>query len=416
MLALARGLMREGHRVVLAAPEDFAGLARTHDVPYRRLCGPSPELVPSGQEGFGALLRSVRGLTEAQLEVLPGLVRGADLLVSGAGLFAGPSVAEAYRVPFRSFVSCPRALPSSHHAPASSTAGSSTAGSSTAGSSTAGSSTAERSPRWLNRLLWWAHDRRLQHLAGGVIAPWRARHGLSRTFRAYRDLVGPQPLLAADPLLAPLPPDLQGRVEQVGALFLDDPTPLPAPLEAFLAEGPPPVYLGFGSVKDADPAGTTRLLLEAVAAAGVRAVVSRGGAGLGEGPLPEGVLSVGPVSHGALLPRVAAVVHHGGAGTTHAALRAGVPQVVVPHLFDQFDFARRVHALGVGPAPLPRPQLTAERLTDALSACRRPAVRAQAAALRAQLRTDAVRRSVQLLTDAVGEADTLVTFRHPSAA
>lgn len=95
---------------------------------------------------------------------------------------------------------------------------------------------------------------------------------------------------------------------------------------------------------DEDPARTTREVLEAVRSAGVRALVARGWAGLGGESLPPEVLAIGPVSHGALLPRVRAMVHHGGAGTIHAAARAGIPLVVVPHLLDQYyETARLIH-------------------------------------------------------------------------
>lgn len=329
-VVLAQALQRAGHRVVVAAPEDFGDFVEGAGVPYRRLCGPFHELMPSGQDGFQELLRKLKLQVEEQFASFPDIARDADLLVSGSGLFCGPSLAEHRGIPFRSIVYCPRTLPSAHHPSVS--------------------LTRERAPRWVNRLLWTVNDVMLQRITGEPIARWRARHGLTRRFRAYRDLMSERPLLAADPLLAPLPGDLVHGTVQPGAIFHDDARPLPPELEAFLAAGEAPVYLGFGSVKDDQPVRTTRTLLEAVRRTGVRAVIHRGWAGLGEGPLPEGVLAVGAVSHSKLLPRVRAMVHHGGAGTTHAAARAGVPQVVIPHLFDQFYWARRVHALGVAAA------------------------------------------------------------------
>jgi vancomycin aglycone glucosyltransferase len=145
---------------------------------------------------------------------------------------------------------------------------------------------------------------------------------------------------------------------------------LPEKLDAFLRAGEPPVYIGFGSMTDPDPAAGTRLVLEAVARAGVRAVLSSGWAGLGDAPLPESVTVTGPVSHASLFRRVAAVVHHGGAGTTTTAARAGAPQILVPHVLDQFHWAERVTRLGLGPAALPRRRLRAERLADAIASLR----------------------------------------------
>jgi sterol 3beta-glucosyltransferase len=108
------------------------------------------------------------------------------------------------------------------------------------------------------------------------------------------------------------------------------------------------------------------LLLEAVARSGRRAVLLAGWAGLGGPALPPNVLGLEAAPHGWLFPRMAAVVHHGGAGTTAAALRAGVPQVVVPHLADQPFWGERVARLGVGPRPIPRPKVTVENLSAAI--------------------------------------------------
>jgi vancomycin aglycone glucosyltransferase len=199
-----------------------------------------------------------------------------------------------------------------------------------------------------------------------MLGPQRAELGLPRVRDVLAHLFGSQTLLAADPELAPLPPDAAHRAEPVGSLHPLVREDLPPKLEAFLASGPPPVYLGFGSMPDPHPERTTCELIDAVSALGVRAIVSEGWAGLGRVALPEGVLAIGEVSHALLFPRVAAVVHHGGAGTTASAARAGVPQIVVPHLLDQFYFARRVTLLGLGPPPLPRRRLDASSLAALL--------------------------------------------------
>jgi len=134
-----------------------------------------------------------------------------------------------------------------------------------------------------------------------------------------------------------------------------------ADLLAFLADGPPPVFVGFGSSAHIDPA----FILEATRRAGVRAVVQGG-----EGPqiLGEDAIGVGSVPHEWLFPQMAAVVHHAGAGTTAAGFRAGVPAVGVPVYTDQPLWASRIAALGAGPAPLPYKKLTPERLGDAINA------------------------------------------------
>ncbi len=150
-------------------------------------------------------------------------------------------------------------------------------------------------------------------------------------------------------------------------------------LTDFLSAGEPPVYVGFGSMSTHDSDATMATILAALERTGRRGIVHRGAAGLDARVLPETVLLVDDVPHDWLLPRCAGVVHHGGAGTTAAALRAGVPSGVVAHMGDQPCWGRRVHELGAGPAPIRRHQLTADTLTGLLDGLASPTVAARAA-------------------------------------
>ena len=143
-------------------------------------------------------------------------------------------------------------------------------------------------------------------------------------------------------------------------------TPDPG-LEAFLAAGPPPVLVTFGSMVAEDVDSLNQILIAAVRQAGVRAILQAGWAGLGEGvALPDTMFATGEVPHDWLMPRVAAAVHHGGAGTTAAALRAGLPSVVVPHFADQPAWAVTLRRLGVSPPAIPRSRLGVDVLARAL--------------------------------------------------
>jgi UDP:flavonoid glycosyltransferase YjiC (YdhE family) len=170
------------------------------------------------------------------------------------------------------------------------------------------------------------------------------------------------------PHVAPPAADWPPSFHTTGYWFLDEDTEwqLPAGLRTFLDAGPKPVYVGFGSMTGRDPHALTQLLLAAIEQSGQRAVLLSGWAGLGRLPLPDTVFCIEAAPHNLLFPHMAAVVHHGGCGTTGEGLRAGVPTVIVPHLGDQVFWGQRVAALGVGARPIPRPKLTAERLASAI--------------------------------------------------
>lgn len=211
--------------------------------------------------------------------------------------------------------------------------------------------------------------------------------------------LAPGPVLYGySPEVLPRGPEWGDDIEVTGYWLADEPegwTPPPG-LEAFLADGPRPVCIGFGSMSQRAPEATTRLVLDAVARSGQRAVLLSGWGGLTAAERPRTVFQGDAIPHSWLYPRMAAVVHHGGAGTTAAGLRAGVPSIVVPFHGDQPFWAKRVHDLGAGPAPVPRSRLSAERLAEAIKrAASDEAMAARAAALGARIRAeDGVGRAV----------------------
>jgi sterol 3beta-glucosyltransferase len=166
----------------------------------------------------------------------------------------------------------------------------------------------------------------------------------------------------------PRPDDWPQTAHVTGYWFLDvdvDWTP-PAELAAFLGADPPPVYVGFGSMSGRDPERLARTVVEALQIAGLRGIIATGWGGLEAGDLPETIFAIDEAPHAWLFPRMAAVVHHGGAGTTAAGLRAGKPTIVVPFFADQPFWGSRVHGIGAGPKPIPRRRLTAQSLAAAM--------------------------------------------------
>ena len=182
-------------------------------------------------------------------------------------------------------------------------------------------------------------------------------------FGPYKQLKRQQQLVlsAFSPTVVPKPADWPSWHKITGYWFLPPPlrwTPPPG-LLAFLDAGPPPVYIGFGSMFDDDPQSLAKMVLAAVNRAGLRVVLSSGWGGLSADNLPDNVFMISSVPHEWLFPKMVAVVHHGGAGTTSAGLRAGVPSVVIPYFADQHFWGNRVDELGVGPKPVARRKLTA---------------------------------------------------------
>jgi sterol 3beta-glucosyltransferase len=167
----------------------------------------------------------------------------------------------------------------------------------------------------------------------------------------------------------------------------------------FLADGPPPVSVGFGSMVEHEAESINQLVIDALRESGQRGILLGGWSELGSGDLPDFIFRLDAVPHDWLFPRVAAVVHHGGAGTTAAALRAGVPSVVVPWFGDQFFWGWRVGELGAGPKPISRNKLTSANLAGAIQqAVSDEAIKRKAAQLGQQVRReDGVRTAVKLI-------------------
>ncbi|KAJ7768345.1 hypothetical protein B0H16DRAFT_1453071 [Mycena metata] len=190
------------------------------------------------------------------------------------------------------------------------------------------------------------------------------------------------------PALIPKPADWGPHIDVCGFFFRDPPnyTP-PSDLDAFLRAGPRPVYIGFGSIVIDDPSRMSAILLEAVKSAGVRAIISRGWSKL-DGPPSANVFFLGDCPHEWLFQHVAAVVHHGGAGTTACGLLNGKPTTIVPFFGDQPFWGNMVAASSAGPKPIHHKLLDAQNLADAITFCLTPEAAAAAGAIADKMKTE----------------------------
>jgi sterol 3beta-glucosyltransferase len=219
--------------------------------------------------------------------------------------------------------------------------------------------------------------------------------------RAFARRLGIPSLYGFSAYIIPRPADWDASQHITGYWFLDAPAdwePDPELLH-FLESGPPPVYLGFGSVNLGDSEDRTRLILHALELSGQRGVVLTGWGGLTRLSAPPHIFFVDDVPHAWLFRRMAAVVHHGGAGTTGAGLRAGVPNIIIPVASDQYAWAERVVQLGLGPRAPDMKNVTADKLAQAINkAVNDSALRTRAAALGEKIRREnGIARAVEVI-------------------
>lgn len=385
-VVLCRGLQQAGHEVGLAAPEDFATFVAQHGVSFRPLRGDVQRIMESDTartfmaSGGANPLKSIRAIRTLLGPVVVQMTNDAYAACSDAdaviclgvlGAF-GQAITTALRVPLLLVEPTPL-LPTRAFA----------------------------APAWpIQRNLGGWHN----YLSGivmlQVVWQWyrpfvndfRKRLGLSACGAlSYHRLLRSTPVVGAySASVIPRPRDWPDTAHITGYLFLDEQTGWrpPPELQAFLAAGDPPVYVGFGSMAGRDPEQLAGLALAALARSGRRAVLATGWGGLQTALASDRVFVVDAVPHRWLFPRMAAVVHHGGAGTTAEGLRAGVPAVITPFAFDQHFWGAQVNRMGLGPAPIAQKKLTVDRLAAAIDA----AVTDPAMRQRAVLCAEAIRR------------------------
>jgi len=384
LAALGVRLRELGAEAVVCGPPDCAERLAEVGLPLiaagepvralvHRATPPSPDDMP----------KLIGELIATWFDTVAAAAEGCDAMV-GSGVVPAAvgarSVAEKLGIPFAHVHYCPVYLPSPHHAPPPLPGPPLPAGVTD------------------NRTLWELNAKQYNEIFGPALNRHRVANGLAPVDNVRDYLHGDHPWLAADPVLAPWPQPADLDVVQTGAWILPDERPLPPGLEAFLDTGSPPVYAGFGSMRA--PEDIARVAIEAIRAQGHRVLLGRGWADLGLVDDRDDCFAVGEVNQQALFGRVAAVVHHGGAGTTTTATRAGTPQIVVPQWGDQPYFAGRVAELGIGAAhPVQAP--TAESLTAALGTALDPGTRARAKAVAGTIRTDGTTVAAKLLIGGV---------------
>ncbi len=363
-IALGRGLKEAGHMVRVLSSDDFHDLVTDYGLDFFTTGGSSQTVAQNLQglseqgktlEVFSQMRRASQ--KQAVQAAEKGLVacQGSDLILGGlSGLFSGQALSEklgiplllAYLVPFTPTSVFPSALTPIPQTPLT---------------------------RWMNRpshrlaqQMMWQSFRSADNKARAEVLhlPPASFWGPFSSLRQQKQPV----LYGYSPHVLPHPRDWNDSQHVTGYWFLEPPQgwEAPADLSHFLQSGSPPVYIGFGSMTSSKPEEIADIALQALARTGQRGVLYAGWGGLKKEQLPSTVFMTDSIPHTWLFSHMAAVVHHGGVGTTAAGLAAGIPSIIIPFFADQPFWGRRVYELGVGPKPIARRQLTADNLTEAI--------------------------------------------------
>lgn len=395
-IALGIGLKAAGHQVRLLTNENFEPMVTEAGLDFFSI-GKSIEAILENEEWHKVLESSnfLRILRQMQTEmkqqasyfasVMPDLVQGSDLIIAGAGGISGVyTIANLLNIPMiQAFVFpfTPTAAFPSPLVPNLPAGG-----------------IVNRLSFHITRQMFWQSsktaDVATREILGAAKAPF---WGPYKQMSLQKTPV----LYGYSRHVLPHPADWPAHHVTTGYWFLDtyDHWTPPADLVEFLNAGDAPVYIGFGSMRTRNPEEAGAIALEALAISGQRGIIASGWGGLKADRLPESIHPITSIPHSWLFPQMAAVVHHGGAGTTAAGLAAGVPSVIIPFMGDQPFWGKRVADLGVGPTPIPRKKLTAQQLADAITeAVTNHAMRQRARTLGENIRAeDGIASAIQVI-------------------
>jgi len=362
-IALGKGLKEAGYDIRLIASDDFKTLVEEANLTFCST-GVSVEAIIQSDEwrsvnengNFFTIIRMMQSemKTRAQkmAQDLPAMLEGSDYLLSGvAGIGGGFSLAEHQHIPIIQAYLFP--ITPTHEFPSPLTP-----------NLLLGNRLNKISYRAVQQALWQStrmgdvETRKLLNLSRAPFLPpfnKMAKQGIPTLYGYSRHIL-------------PKPDDWSNTHHVTGYWFLDanDSWNPPHDFVDFLNAGDKPIYIGFGSMVNKDPEKVLATISEALSISGQRGVLSSGWGGLAQDNLPDNVYMIKSMPHSWLFPKMATIVHHGGAGTTAAGLRAGVPTIIVPFMGDQPFWGQQIEKLGVGTKPIPRKELAAKKLADAI--------------------------------------------------
>lgn len=394
-LALGSELQKHGHRVRLATHDIFESFVLESGLEFFPIGGDPKELMAYMVKNPG-LIPSMKSLREGDIkrkrDMIAQMLRGcwrscvdadpksqrpfvADAIIANPPSFAHIHCAQALGIPVHLMFTMPWSSTRAFPHPLANFVG-----------------TGDVKPALLNYASYGIVEFLTWHGLGDVINEFRK----SLDLEAVPNSVGPVLAEALkvpftycwSPALVPKPQDWKSHIDVCGYFFRGAPKyDPPKDIHDFLRNGPPPVYIGFGSIVVEDPTTMTTMILDAIHSLGVRAIISRGWSKLGAelDSKDPSVLFIDDCPHEWLFQHVAAVVHHGGAGTVACGLRNGCPTTVIPFFGDQPFWGEMIAAAGAGPKPIHHKSLTAGDLADTIAFCLRPDAKVAANAIASQM-------------------------------
>lgn len=355
LLALAIELQHAGHEVILCAPPNEKTWISTYGLNFCSSGCDINGLIGNLNGYMGHPVRMLKAVKNTLHDIIGGQfelennIKDVDLIVGSGEPFAVPSIAEKYGIPFVFLNLVTQFMPSSNYPPTV--------------------IPWQNLPKWVNKILWHIVNSFINLSLVGIINEQRKKLELKPIKDIYDHILGSFKtcIIAVNEALDKVP-EYKFNYIQTGLWHVPEvkEEEMDPGLIEFLKSGPPPVYIGFGSMSDPNPKETSKIIEETINTLGVRAIISKGWADLCPNVDMTNTYMIGYVPHYKLFPKVAAVVHHGGAGTVYTAAWAGVPQVLIPHMLDHYYQGALLYKKHLIPKAVSRSKLTSKKLAAAI--------------------------------------------------
>jgi UDP:flavonoid glycosyltransferase YjiC (YdhE family) len=344
MLALANALINKGHEIVFCANPENEYFVKSYNCQFVAF-GPNVKeqlkinaVTKKTPDSFSSL-KGLKIEIEKQVELLPEIIKGSDLVIGAGIVFGVRSATEIANIPFRLIIFYPSSL----------------------GPGKNGS--------FLDRLKYNLGMSMLNTALKGTINKKRQESGLHPIKNVIKNFGGDHVIVASDVALNKVPEGVKANYTQTGYMFLPIKNELPENVKEFIISGKPPVFISFGSNPISEPDKITGIFNNVSKTTNQRFIISKGWAELVSVNSSSDILYVDDVPYELLFPKMAAIIHHGGTGTMASAAKAGVPQAAFPFMFDQFENHKTIIKLGLGPKTCIFKKLTDKELTSAIIDC-----------------------------------------------